>query len=155
MTLKQLTGRLIFPLSVILFGTITKWWWVLPVDAPDTMMFGFPLPFICEGWHTSMSLQFFMLESLFDLLVYFSATFLLVFLVDRFLLKIQVPGWLTRIVWIFATILFSIGVFIASNPDHIFTIKRDWKSKVAETGFKFTWTQQDRPDVTSFDADKK
>jgi hypothetical protein len=155
MTLKQKIWRLIFPLTVILFGTITKWWYVLPADAPDTMMIGFPLAFIGDGWHTSMSLQIFILEFLVDFLFYFSVCFLLVFLIDRYLTKIRISKWLTGLLWTFSTIIFSVAVFIASFPDHIFEIKRDWNRQVMVTGFKFTWTHQDRPDFTKYDPNKK
>lgn len=56
--MKQLTLKLIIPLTVISFAIFTKWWYALPADAPDTMFHGFPFPFVCEGWHSSMTLQF-------------------------------------------------------------------------------------------------
>src|SRR3982750_2694356 len=101
MTLKQLIWRLIFPLTVILFGTVTKWWYVLPVDAPDTMMVGFPLAFISDGWHTSMSLQIFAFEFLVDFFVYSLVCFLLVFFVNRYLTKIKISKWATGLLWTF------------------------------------------------------
>src|SRR5207249_6811977 len=139
MTLKQLIWRLIFPLTVILFGTVTKWWYVLPVDAPDTMMIGFPLAFISDGWHTSMSLQIFVLEFLVDFLVYFLFCFLLIFLVDRYLTKIKIPKWLTGILWTFSTIIFAVAIWIASFPEQIIQTRRDWDMKVIVTGYKLTW----------------
>jgi hypothetical protein len=66
-TVKNLTWKLMLPLTLMSFATFTKWWYVLPVAARDTMMTGFPLPFVCEGWHTSMSLQIFMAEFLINL----------------------------------------------------------------------------------------
>src|SRR6478736_3232592 len=116
MTLKQLTWRLAFPLSIILFGTITKWWYVLPVEAPDTMMIGFPLAYLSDGWHTSMSYQIFILEFLVDFLVYFLFSFLLVFLFNRYMTTIKVSQWLTGLLWVFSTIIFSTAIFIASFP---------------------------------------
>jgi hypothetical protein len=155
MTLKQLIWRLVFPLTITLFGTITKWWYVLPGDAPDTMMIGFPLAFISDGWHTSMSLQIFLLEFVVDFLVYFSACFLIVFLITRYWTKVSIPKWVTGLLWIVLTMIFSVAVFIASFPEHIFEIKRDWDRQVMVTGFKFTWTHQDRPDFATYNPNKK
>ena len=94
MTMKQLTWRLILPLTIISFGVFTKWWYVLPVDAPDTMMAGFPLAFVCDGWHTSMSLQIFAFELMFDFLIYFSFWFLLIIFINRYLLRIKIDNML-------------------------------------------------------------
>ena len=155
MTLKQLTWRLIFPLTIVLFGTVTKWWYVLPVDAPDTMMIGFPLAFISDGWHTSMSLQIFIVELLVDFLVYFSICFLLVFLVDNYFIKIRVPKLVTGLLWTFSTLIIVISIWIASFPEQIIQTRRDWEMKVMVTGFKLTWTHQDRPDFSNYDPNKK
>jgi hypothetical protein len=155
MTLKQLTSRFILPLTIVLFGTITKWWYVLPVDAPDTMMIGFPLAFASDGWHTSMSLQIFVFEFLFDFLIYFLFCFLLVLLIYRYVAKIKVSKWLTGLLWTFATIIFAIAVFIASFPEHKFETKRNWDRQVMVTGFKMSWTHQDRPDFAKYNPNKK
>lgn len=155
MTLKQLIWRLIFPLTIVLFGTITKWWYVLPVDAPDTMMVGFPLAFISDGWHTSMSLQIFVTELLIDFAVYFSICFLLVYLVDRYLTKMKVPKLMTGTLWTFSALIISIAIWIASFPEQIIQSKRDWDMKVMVTGYKLTWTHQDRPDCSKYDPNRK
>jgi hypothetical protein len=55
----------------------------------------------------------------------------------------------------FLTIIFSVAVFNANFPEHIFEIKRDWERQVMVTGFKFTWTHQDRPDFTKYDPNRK
>lgn len=58
--------------------------------------------------------------------------------------KIKISIWLVGLLWTFSTIIFSIAVFIGSFPEQIFEIKRDWDREVIVTGFKFTWTHQDR-----------
>ena len=146
MTIQQLTLRLILPLSIVSFGTVTKWWYVLPTDAPDSMMMGFPLAFVSDGWHTSMSLQIFILELVFDFLFYFLIWFLLVILIDRYLVQIKIAKILTGILWILSTIIFVFAVWIASFPEQIFEMKRDWNMQVLATGYKLTWKHQDRPD---------
>lgn len=155
MALKQLIWLLVFPLTIILFGTITKWWYVLPVDAPDTMMIGFPLAFTSDGWHTSMSCQIFLLEFVVDFFVYFSGCFLIGFLITRNLTRVSIPRWVTGLIWTVSTMIFSVAVFFASFPEHTSEIKRDWERQVLATGFKFIWTHQDRPDFTNYDTNKK
>jgi len=155
MTLKQLTWRLIFPLTIISFGTITKWWYVLPVDAPDTMMAGFPLAFVSDGWHTSMSLQIFVLEFAVDCIIYFLFWFVLIFFVDRYFTKIKIPKLWTGILWTFSILIFAIAIWIASFPEQIIQTKRNWDMQVLETGYKLTWTNQNRPDFSKYDSSKK
>ncbi len=62
---------ILIPVTIISFAVFTKWWFTVPVDAPDTMYWGFPFAFVGEGWHTSMSLQIFVMELIADLIFYF------------------------------------------------------------------------------------
>jgi hypothetical protein len=155
MRIKQLTWRLILPLTIISFGTFTKWWYVLPVDAPDTMMIGFPLAFASDGWHTSMSLQIFLMEFTIDFLTYFLFWFIFTFLVQRYLAQIKIPKILTGILCILSTIIFTIAIMIASMPEQIIQVKRDWGMQVMVTGYKLTWMPQHRPDFAKSDPSKK
>lgn len=152
---KKLTFGLIFPLTIISFGTFTKWWYVLPVDAPDTMMAGFPWPFVSDGWHTSLSLQIFLGEFILDFTVYVIFWFLIITLVDRYFNKVKVPLWITYILWIFATIIVTVGTLIASMPDQKFYVKRNWDMKVLTTGYKVTFRHQSRPEFSKFDSKQK
>ena len=155
MTLKQLIWRLIFPITIVLFGTITKWWYVLPVDAPGTIMVGFPFAFISDGWQTSMSFQIFVTEFLLDFAVYFSICFVLVYLVDLYLVKMKVPKLLTGLLWTFSTLIIAIAIWIASFPEQIIQLNRHWDMKVMATGYKLTWTHLDRPGFSKYDPNKK
>ena len=155
MTIKQLTWRLILPLTIVSFGTFTKWWYVLPVDAPDIMMIGFPLAFVCDGWHTSLSLQIFVFELVFDFLIYFLFWFLFIALIDRYLTRIKIAKILTAILWTMSAIVFAVAIWIASFHEKIFEMKRDWDMQVMVTGYKLTWTKQDRPDFAKYDPGKQ
>jgi hypothetical protein len=70
--MKKQIVQLTLALTSISMYSVTKWWYTLPVDGPDKLYWGFPLAFMGEGFHTSMSLQFFVLEFLADFLVYFT-----------------------------------------------------------------------------------
>lgn len=144
--MKQLTWKLILPLTVISFGTITKWWYALPVDAPDTLYSGFPFPFVGDGWHTSMSLQIFVLELFADFLIYFLFWFTVIFCVNKFWTKIKTNKIVTIGLWTISGLIIIGASCIASFPEHIFYIKRPYDMEIMETGFKFVWEHTDRPD---------
>lgn len=156
--MKSLTWKLVVPVTVISFCFFTKGWYVLPVDAPDSIMTGFPFPYTCTGWHTSMSLQFFVLELIADVAFYFMVWFVLVYCINRFLIQIKLHNSLTVILISVTAILFSVFVFMASMPENVFKIKRDFDFEILETDYVFIWEEISRPDHFDFDAyhrDKK
>lgn len=153
--MKELTYNLIFPLTVISFATITKWWYALPVDAPDTLFVGFPLPFVCEGWHTSMCLQIFLLEFFADLLTYFLFWFIVIFCLDRFWKKINTNKIVTIVLWTLTGLIVSGATLIASNSDNLFYVKRPFDFDLMEKGYKFVWQHTERPDYYKYHPEAK
>lgn len=153
--MKQLTIKLIIPLTVISFSTITKWWYALPVDAPDTMFSGFPFPFVCDGSHTSLSLQIFVTELTIDFLTYFLFWFVVVFCINRFLTKINPHKILTIVLWTLTGLVISGAGLIASNSDNLFFVKRSFDIDIMETGYKFVWQQTERPDYYKYHPEDK
>lgn len=153
--MKQLTFKLILPLTVISFATITKWWYALPVDAPDTLYSGFPFPFVGDGWHTSMSLQIFVLELFADFLIYFLIWFVLVFCINQYLTKIKTYKIATIGLWTISGIIILGASFIASFPEHIFRFKRTYDMEIMESGYKFVWQNTERPDYYKYHPEKK
>lgn len=146
--MKELTWKLALPLTVISFVLWTKWWMVyaLPVDAPDIIMVGFPLTYAGEGWHTSLSWQIFFFELAIDLSVYFLFWFLVIWLVDRFVVRI----YLNKIV---STVMQSVGglfalglIFVGSNSTNLYYLKRPYDIEVLDSGNKFFWKGYPRPD---------
>lgn len=153
--MKQLTLKIIIPLTVISFATITKWWYAIPVDAPDTLFAGFPFPFVCDGWHTSMSLQIFATELFADLLTYFLFWCLIIFCIDRFGIKIKTNKIVTIVLWTLTAIVVSGATLIASNPDNLFYVKRPFDIEIMETGYKFVLQQTERPDYYKYHPEDK
>lgn len=132
-----LIWKLVIPATCVSFTLFTKWWYVLPVDAPDRVMKGFPLPYVCDGWHTSLSLQIFVSEFVIDLLCYFLFWFLVLTAVNLFVTKINPPKVLTSTLWTLSILFTVFFIMIACNPENKFLLKRDFDMKVMETGFKF------------------
>ena len=153
--MKQLTWKLVLPLTVISFEIFTKWRYVLVEDGPATIMLGFPLAFVCDGWHTSLSLQIFITEFIIDLLTYLVFWFLLIFGIDRFLIKISVHKILTISLLVLTGLIITATIMIASMPNHVYQARRDFDVKVMVTGYKFIWQQQDRPDFDKYDPRRK
>jgi hypothetical protein len=149
--MKQLTWKLILPLTVISFTVLTKWWYVLPVDAPDSMMLGFPLPYVCDGWGTSMSLQIFFFELLIDLLTYFSLWFVIVFCIDKFIFKIKLHKIVTILLLTTGGLFTCSLTYIASFHENLFYAKRNFDIDVLVTGYKFMWEGNTRPANFDFD----
>jgi hypothetical protein len=140
---RKLILTFVLPLTIILFGTITKWRYVYIEDGPDDFIYGFPLTFICSGWHTSMSLQIFILELLFDFSVYFITCLTVITLIDRLVKPININRYFKFGLCGLATLTLIIYGLVFSNPENIFEMKRNFKYKEIRHGYKFIW-QQDR-----------
>ncbi len=152
--MKQLTWKLILPLTIISFATVTKWWYTLPVDAPDTLYSDFPFPFVGDGWHTSLSLQIFILEFFADFFIYFLFWFTVVFIIHRFLKKMHLPKSITIGLWSISGLIICLTIFITTFPDNAFYFKRPYDMEIMETGYKFTWQHTERPDYYKYHPEK-
>lgn len=135
---------LALPLSIILFGTVTRWRYVYVEDGPDDFLYGFPLTCICSGWHTSMSLQIFVLELVFDFFVYFIFCLSILTLIDRFYRPIIISKYLKFGLYGFAALIILLYGLIFANPDNLFKVKRDFKYKEIRSGYKCLWQEDQR-----------
>jgi len=129
---------------------ITKWWYALPVDGPDKLYWGFPFAFVGEGFHTSLSLQFFVLEWVADALIYFLFWLAMFFFIMILKPQLVINKVAVRFLWSIA-ILLLMGeclVIWISNP--VFNFKRPYEWKVMETGYTFIWQQTPRPDIGKY-----
>jgi hypothetical protein len=129
----------------------TKWWYILPVDAPDSMMYGFPIPYSCNGWHTSLSYQIFIFEFLVDLLIHFAFWFVVAFIINRLIIKIRLHK-IVVIALLSIAGLFAGGlILLASNSTNLFYLKRQFDIEILKTGYKFMWDGYSRPENFDFD----
>ena len=153
--MKKLIFKLLFPLTIISFATITKWWYALPADGPDTLYSGFPFPFVADGWHTSMSLQIFVLELFADFFTYFLIWFGLVFCINKYLAKIKIYKIMTIGLWTISGIIILSASYVASFSENIFYFKRTYDMEIMESGYKFNWQNIERPDYYKYHPEKK
>lgn len=153
--MKSAVIKLAIPLAIISFAGLTKWWYALPVDAPGTVFTGFPFPFVCNGWHTSLSLQIFVLEFFGDLLTYFLIWLLLLFCINRFIASVRVHKAIITGLWVLSGLIIAFAVFLASNKDNLIFIKRPFSMKVMKTGFQFGWQHKESPDFNQYNPEQK
>jgi len=136
--MKTLLWKLVIPLTVISFATFTKWWHIDTNELTDIFT-GFPFPYVCSGWHTSLSLQIFITELLLDLIVYFAFWFVLTYAINRYYRIISIPKVASVFLlsisgFIVATTLFWMSI---THGDNIFYMKNPYSVKVVETGYWF------------------
>ena len=143
--MKSLTLKIVLPLTIISSVTLTKWWYASPVDAPDTMFTGFPLPFVCDGWHTSLSLQIFIVEFFVDLLTYFVLWLVIVYCFNRYVIKLKAYKTVTICLWMLSGLIIAFVTLLAANPDNLYYVKRPFKMDILDTGIHFGWNPVERP----------
>ena len=125
--------RLILPLTLISFGVITKWWFGIAIDAKDVFFEGFPLIYKCEGFHTSMSTQYFIFELMINLITYFLFWLVVIFLTTR-IWKFNVPLKIVKIFWIGYGVLFLGFVFLSIDLNDVYLKKRNFEVVIFDTG---------------------
>lgn len=148
--MKKLIWKIVLPLTLILFSTITMWRFVLIVDGVSEILTGFPFPYICPGWHTSLSYQIFIGEFIIDFFIYFAFSFLIVFLVNRFIWNIKTNRKIVIALYVISGLLIADPIFLLGLSDHVYKIKSDFDTKTLETGFKFWHSNIERPDLDKY-----
>ena len=145
--MKSLALKLALPLTILSMGVCTKWWYVLPTDARETYYWGFPFVFVGEGWHTSLSLQFFMVEWVADIVILFLFWVGWVYIMRRFSYFNPVNRYAVRILWSL-TLLVMVGAgIIITFSSPIFHLKRDYDFRVIQSGYMFFWQNTPMPNA--------
>lgn len=148
--MKQLTIKLTLPLTIISMFLITKWWFALPIDGPDKLYWGFPIPFFGEGFHTSMSFQFFILEFVADFIIYFLGWVCLFYLISKKFSITNVSKLLLKTVWSLALLLTIGFIILVSTSNPVFHLKRNYDWKIMKTGYIFIWQATPRPNIMKY-----
>ncbi len=152
--MKQLTWKLVLPLTVISFMTFTKRWYV-EIDDYNEILRGFPFAFVCPGWHTSMSLQIFVLELVVDIFVYFLFWFFIVLMASKIVKSFRIPKLVTITLLVASGLFTVVLILFAINPDNIYTTTRPFEIEVMKTRYRFTWQDETRPDYQKDQPDTK
>jgi amino acid transporter len=152
--MKKLTWQLIIPLTVISFVIFTKWWYVLIIDGTDIIFRGFPLPYICDGWATSMSLYVFIPQLLIDLLVYFTFWFILIYCIRRYILPIKINRFISIVLVSITVLIIALNAWVLSFEETKFYFKKDFQTEIITTGYRFIWQPQVHPDLLKYRTEK-
>ena len=144
--MKKLIFRLTLPLTLISFVLITKWSYGLAIDVKDVFFYGFPMIYKCEGFHTSLSTQYFLTEMTINLLTYF-LFWLTITLVLYRIWKFNIPKRIVKIFWIGFGILFFGFVYLSNDLNDRYLIKREFDIKIFDSGitiFGFHSTEREK-----------
>lgn len=148
--MKKLIWKIVIPMTLILFSTITMWRYVLIVDGGDEVLTGFPLPYICPGWHTSLSYQIFISGFLIDIVFYFFFCLFVVFVVNRFIWEIKTGRRIVIALYIISGLLILDPIFLLGLNNHVYKFKNDFDTKTLESGVKFWHFGVERPDLNKY-----
>jgi hypothetical protein len=132
--MRHLIFRFTLPLTLVSFALITKWWYGIAIDAKDVFLYGFPLIHKCEGFHASLSTQYFLFEMLVNLLTYFMICLAVTLIINRFW-KIRIGTIAAVAFWVGFGIFMSGVVYMSNELDDRFSMKRDFQVKIFDSGF--------------------
>lgn len=133
-SLKHFTLHFTLPLTIISFLLFTKWYYVYAIDAKNIYAYGFPLIHKCQGFHTSMSSQYFLFEMAFNFLCYFLFWLAVSLAINR-IWKIFAPNILARIFYLLLTcylLLFCYSSY--SIYDDRYKIVRGFDVEIYDSG---------------------
>ncbi|MEP1490395.1 MAG: hypothetical protein ABJK28_18390 [Algibacter sp.] len=131
--MKKLIFRLTFPLTLISFGIITKWSYGIVINGTDEFLYGFPLIYKCDGFHTSLSTQYFLTEMIVNLLTYFAFWLILTLILNR-IWTINIPKRISKIFWVGYSVLFLGFIYLSNDLDDQYLTKRDFEIKIFDSG---------------------
>jgi len=137
--MKQLTVKLVLPLTVIAFFVFTKWTCAQVDDAPNSLMQGFPLAYTCPGWGSSMTTQFFVSEFAIDFLIYFLSIFIILYLIDRFIMRIKPYKAVSITLFIIAGLVLCLQILFYNTLETTFYLHRWFSIKEIQSGYAFFW----------------
>ena len=120
-------------MTLISFGIITKWSYGIVIDGTDEFLYGFPLIYKCDGFHTSLSTQYFLTEMLINLLTYF-AFWLIITLILNQIWKINITKRIAKIFWIGFGILFLGFAYLSNDLDDRYLINREFDVEIFDSG---------------------
>ena len=147
---RKLIINLVIPITIIIFILFTKWWIVNVVDGTDGIMYGFPFIYKAPAFYTSMAEEYFILELIADLIIYFAVIFGIVYLMNKFLFAITIRKVISVILFIVASLLISLELLFAFMPENKFSLKRDDEIEIKQTGFEFPFNNSDRKEFDNY-----
>lgn len=147
---RKLILNLTFPLTIIIFILFTKWWIVDVIDGTDAIMYGFPFIYKSPAFYTSMAVEYFIIELIADILLYFGTIIGIIFLINKFIFQIKVRKKVTSTLYIFAGILIIFELLIASLPENMFSFNRNYDIIIKQRGFDYPFNSNDKREFDKY-----
>lgn len=141
---KKLILNLIFPLTSIMFILFTKFWVVNVVDGTDGIMYGFPFIYKSPAFYTSMAEEFFMVELITDIAIYFGIITIIIYCINKLLFEIKIQKKISYILFIFAGLSVILQIFLACMPENKLSIHRNYDIVIKQTGIDYPFNMIDR-----------
>lgn len=132
------------PLTIITFVLFTKWWIADVVDGTEGIMYGFPFIYWSPAFYTSMAVQYFIIELLVDFILYFAVILLIIYFFNKYIIEIKIKKLAANLLLLMAIILLSLEVFMASLPENLFFLRRDFDIIVKDSGFSYPFNTKDK-----------
>lgn len=135
--------RLVLPVTLLAFSLFTMRWHVFVEDIGDEVMYGFPFIYKWRGWHTSVSTQYFVMEFIGNLFIYFTICFAVIYIIRRWM-KFRIARTVSLLLWVTATLAITVNEFWLMMPETLYHTKRKFEVKVHDTGFHFNWRSDEK-----------
>ncbi len=144
--MKNIITQYSLPACIVLFTIFSQWHYVYVEDGANEFMYGFPLIYNCNAFHTSLAQQYFIMEMLIDIGVYFIITTSLLYLFHRFVFSFKKNKWISRVLYIVAFIFINFFIIfnITFSDDNRYYLKRDFNIHHKASGFQFIWQKIDK-----------
>lgn len=123
-------------ITIISFFSFTMAWEVAIVDGPQSILYGFPLPYVTDSWYTSLAKQFFILPFLLDFLTYLAFWTILWLGINKIIGPIQIPDWLEYLGFVGAVIFVGFAVMGLLLGDHSYYLFKPFEMEVLKSTFQ-------------------
>lgn len=134
--MKQLTWKLVIPLTILSFPTFTLDWTIESSDGFNYVLTGFPFPYYRNCLHTSLCQHVYILPLLANFLSLLLFWFLLIFGISK-LINLKVPNLLTGfLITISGLFVASVIFWVCINSDNIYTLTRPFDINIIDISLR-------------------
>ena len=89
-----------------------------------------------------------MLEFIADFTFYFICWVIILYLINKFIFQIKPSKWIYMIPYVIALLFLIPAILIASMPENVFYIKRDFDIELLDSGVDVIWHKKQKPDYS-------
>jgi hypothetical protein len=143
--MKKLIWSLVCPLTFVSYCIFDKWWFARVIDGPTEFLYGFPLINRSPSLASSMEMNYYVFETIFNITSYFAFWLLLTFLINSFIVKLKIPEIVAKLFFVLVSVYVGLFIYYLVSIHTTFYFKRDIGIKQIEQGFKWVWQANPEP----------